>query len=53
MATYPPDPRKRKLDSNIAQNVYDDFVKSCSHKGFAPQVILEKLMAKFNQTGQV
>ena len=53
MATYPPDPRKRKLDYNIAQNVYDDFVKLCSRKGFAPQVILEKLMAKFNGTGQV
>jgi hypothetical protein len=53
MGTYPPDPRKRKLDYNIAQNIYDDFAKACSRKGFAPQVILEKLMAKFNETGQV
>ena len=53
MATYPPDPRKRKLDYNIAQNIYDDFAKACSRKGFAPQVVLEKLMAKFNQTGQM
>jgi hypothetical protein len=53
MATYPPDPKKRKLDCNIAQNVYDDFAKACSRKGFAIQVVLEKLMAKFNQTGQI
>jgi hypothetical protein len=53
MATYPPDPRKRKLDFNIAQNIYDDFAKLCSRKGFAMQVIIEKMMAKFNQTGQV
>lgn len=53
MGTYPPDPRKRKLDYNVAQNVYDDFAKNCSRKGLAPQVVLEKLMAKFNQTGQI
>lgn len=53
MGTYPPDPRKRKLDYNVTQNIYDDFAKACSRKGFAPQVVLEKLMAKFNQTGQI
>jgi hypothetical protein len=53
MGTYPPDPRKRKLDCNIAQNIYDDFAKACSRKGFAMQVVIEKLMAKFNQTGQI
>jgi len=53
MAATPPDPRKRKLDFNVAQAVYDDFAKSCSRKGFAMQVVLEKLMAKFNQTGQI
>lgn len=53
MAATPPDPRKRKLDYNVAQAVYDDFAKNCSRKGLAPQVVLEKLMAKFNQTGQI
>ena len=53
MATYPPDPRKRKLDWNIAQNVYDDFAKLCSRKGLAPQIVVEKMMAKFNQTKQI
>lgn len=54
MGTYPPDPRKRDLQGlRIAQNIYDDFAKACSRKGFAIQVVLEKLMAKFNQTGQI
>ena len=53
MASTPPDAKKRKLDYMIAQNIYDDFAKNCSRKGFAPQVILEKLMTKFNQTGQI
>jgi len=53
MATYPPDPKKRKLDFNVAQNVYDDFAKKCSHMGLAMQVVIEKMMAKFNQTGQI
>lgn len=53
MAATPPGDRKRKLDYNIDQNVYDEFAKNCSRKGFAPQIILEKLMAKFNQTGQM
>lgn len=53
MASYPPGPQKMKIDYNIAREVYDAFVKSCSRKGFAPQVVIEKLMAKFNQTGQI
>lgn len=42
-----------KIDYNIDRKIYDDFAKACSRKGFAPQVIIEKLMAKFNQTGQI
>ena len=53
MAATPPDPKKRKLDYNVSQTVYDEFVKLCSRKGFAPQVILEQAMKKFVQTGQV
>jgi hypothetical protein len=53
MASYPPGPQKMKLDYNIDRGIYDAFAKACSRKGFAPQIILEKLMAKFNQTGQV
>ena len=53
MAATPPDPKKKKLDYNVDQAVYNDFVKGCSRKGFAPQVIIEQAMRKFNQTGQI
>lgn len=53
MASYPPGPQKMKIDYNIDRKIYDDFAKACSRKGFAPQVIIEKLMARFNQTGQI
>jgi hypothetical protein len=53
MASTPPGAQKMKLDYNIDRKIYDDFAKACSRKGFAQQVIVEKLMAKFNQTGQI
>ncbi|MBS3071303.1 hypothetical protein J4407_03320 [Candidatus Pacearchaeota archaeon] len=53
MAATPPDAKKRKLDYNVSQPVYDEFIKACSRKGFAPQIILEQAMKKFVQTGQV
>ncbi len=53
MASTPPGPRKRKVDYMIDQTVFDDFMKACSRKGFAPQIVLEQAMRKFTQTGQV
>ena len=53
MAATPPSAKKRKMEYNIDQNTYDEFVKACSRKGFAPQVLLEQFMRKFTQTGQV
>ena len=53
MAATPPGAKKRKLDYNVDQVIYDEFAKACSRKGFAPQVILEKSMKKFTETGQV
>jgi hypothetical protein len=53
MAATPPGDKKRKLDYNVDQNVYDTFAKNCSRKGFAQQVVLEKLMKKYNETGQM
>jgi hypothetical protein len=53
MAATPPSPKKRKLEANIDQNVYDEFAKMCSRKGYAMQVILEKAMRKFNETGNI
>jgi len=53
MAATPPGAQKRTLDFNVDRKVYDEFMKSCSNKGYAPQVVLEKLMVKFNQTKQI
>jgi len=53
MASTPPGAQKMRLDYNVDRKIYDDFAKACSRKGFAPQIIVEKLMAKFNQTGQI
>jgi len=53
MAATPPSAKKRKLDYNVDQNTYDEFVKACGRKGFAPHIILEQAMRKFSQTGQI
>lgn len=54
MAATPPGARKRKLDFMIDQSTFDDFMKTCSKKGFAPQVEIEILMRKYIQSqGQI
>lgn len=53
MASTPPGARKRKMEYNIDQVTFDEFMKACSRKGFAPQVLLEQFMRKFTQTGQI
>ena len=53
MASYPKGPQKQKIDYSIDRQTYDDFVKACSRKGFAPQIVVEKLMRKFTETGQM
>ena len=54
MAATPPGARKRKLDFMIDQAVFDNFMKMCSNKGFAPQVELELLMKKYiNSDGKI
>ena len=45
--------KKREMKYNIDQNIYDEFVKACSRKGMAPQVIVEQAMKKFVETGQL
>lgn len=47
MAATPPGSKKRKLDFMIDQVAFDNFMKMCSLKGFAPQVELEILMKKY------
>jgi len=53
MASYPPGPQKAKIRLYIDRKTYDDFARACSRKGFAPQIILEKAMRKFAETGQI
>ncbi|MEK6824860.1 MAG: hypothetical protein AABX12_03490 [Nanoarchaeota archaeon] len=53
MAATPPGPKKRKLDYMVDQVTFDEFMKACSRKGFAPQVVLEQAMRKFIQSGQI
>ena len=53
MAATPPGAKKRKLDFMVDQHAFDEFMKACSKKGFAPQVVLEQAMKKFAQSGQV
>ena len=53
MTATPPAQKKRKLDYNVDQAMYDGFAKVCSRKGFVPQIILERAMKKFAQTGDI
>ncbi|MFC1741764.1 hypothetical protein ACFL3V_04485 [Nanoarchaeota archaeon] len=53
MAATPKKPQKVRIDYNIDKPVYDDFVKACGRKGYAPNVVVERLMKKFNETGQM
>lgn len=53
MASTPPGARKRKMEYMIDQNTFDEFVKACGRKGYAPQVLVEQAMRKFIQTGQI
>ncbi len=45
--------KKMKLDFNVDRGVYDNFVKACSKKGFTPNVIVERLMKRYIETGNV
>ena len=53
MAATAPGARKKKLDYNVDGAVFDDFMKACSRKGYAPQIILERAMKKFIQNSQI
>lgn len=53
MAATPKKQAKVQLNYSIDKEVYDFFVKTCSKKGYAPNVIVEQFMKKYNETGQV
>jgi hypothetical protein len=51
MAATPKGKQKMKVDYNVDKKIYDDFVRLASKKGFAPAVIVERLMGKYIQSG--
>lgn len=53
MASTPKGPQKMKMDYIIDRTIYDNFIRACSHKGYAPQIVVEKLMQKYIETGQI
>ncbi len=54
MAATPKGPQKVRADYNIGKKTYDDFVRLCSKKGYAPIVIIEKLMQHYvDKSGQI
>jgi hypothetical protein len=53
MASTPKGPQIQRLDVMVDKVTYDTFAKNCSHKGYATKVVIEKLMKKFNETGQM
>ena len=53
MAATPKGPQKMKLDFNVDRAVYDQYIRMSAQKGYAPQIVIERLMAKYNQTGQM
>ncbi|MFH1849620.1 MAG: hypothetical protein ABH879_05525 [archaeon] len=53
MAATPKAPKKMKIDYNIDRGIYDGFVKACSHKGYTPNVVIERLMKRYTETGQM
>jgi len=53
MGTHQLPQQKQRVEYGFDKNVYDEFVKACSRKGFAPQVLIERMMKKFNETGQI
>mgnify|MGYP001606613414 CR=1 FL=1 len=45
--------KKMQLDYNVDRAIYDGFVKVCAQKGFAPAVVVERLIKKYTETGQI
>lgn len=52
MAATPKGPQKVRIDYNIDKVTYDNFVRACSSKGYAPGIVVEKMMKKYTE-GQV
>lgn len=53
MAANPKGAQKINFEVIIDRKIYDDFVRQCSHKGFAVRVVIERLMTKYSETGNL
>ena len=53
MAATPKGPQKVRVEYNLDRTTHDDFIRACSKKGYAPIVVVEKLMKKYVETGQL
>ena len=53
MASTPKGSQKIKLDYHVDREIYDNFVRECSIKGYAPHIVIEKIMKKYIETGQI
>jgi predicted transcriptional regulator len=51
MAATPKGPQKVRIDYNIDKPTYDQFVRICSSKCYAPQIAVERMMKKFVESG--
>lgn len=46
-------PQKMTIDYSIDRKIYDDFVRQCAQKGYIPKVVVERLMARYAETGNI
>ncbi len=53
MAGTPKAAKKMKIDYNIDRGIYDAFIKACTRKGYTPNVVVERLMKKYIDTGHM
>ena len=53
MAATPKGPQKVRIDYNIDKPTYDSFVRQCGNKGYAPGIVVEKMMKRYVETGQI
>ena len=53
MAATPKGPQKVRIDYNIDKPTYDDFIRMCAKKGFAPNIVVERIMKKYTETGMM
>lgn len=49
MAATPKGAQKIRLDYNVDREIYNQFVRACTTKGYAPQVIIERMMKSYTE----